>query len=436
MELTSGYKQTDIGIIPQDWEVKAVDEIARVKGGKRLPLGKSLVSRTTPHPYIRVTDMRYGGVAIDDIKYVPDDVFPTIKNYRISSKDIFVSVAGTLGIVGRVPPELDGANLTENADKITDISCDCDFLLHNLMSHRIQSIIESVKTVGAQPKLALGQIEKFTVAFPPTIGEQRVIAKALSDCDALIGILDEVIRKKRDLKQAAMQQLLTGNTRLSGFGRSNKFKRTEYGQIPEDWDLKPLKSISSMNGRIGWQGLKQNEFTGNPDDPFLITGMNFKDGIIRWEEVYHIPIERYEEAKAIQLKVGDVLMTKDGTIGKLLYVESIPYPGIASLNSHLLVFRPLDNQYVPKFLFYQLHSKAFSRYIELNKSGSTFFGLTQGATGNYRAFLPSIPEQTAIAAALSDMDAEVVALEARRDKTRSLKQGMMQELLAGKTRLI
>lgn len=191
-----------------------------------------------------------------------------------------------------------------------------------------------------------------------------------------------------------------------------------------------------MAGRIGWQGLKQEEFTSNPDDPFLITGMNFKGGRIDWEEAYHLPWSRYEEAPNIQLKTADVLMTKDGTIGKLLYVEEIPYPGKASLNSHLLVLRPLNNEYVPKFLFYQLASKMFSDYVEVNKSGSTFFGITQEAVGNYKALLPPIEEQEAIANVLSDMDAEISALEARQAKMRQIKQGMMQELLTGKTRLV
>ena len=126
------------------------------------------------------------------------------------------------------------------------------------------------------------------------------------------------------------------------------------GEIPEDWNLNKLSRLSYMKGRIGWQGLKQSEFTTNIDDPFLITGMNFKDGVIRWNEVYHISYARYEMAPEIQLKDNDVLITKDGTIGKLLFVNKIPYPYNASLNSHLLVFRPLNGSYYPKYLFYQL----------------------------------------------------------------------------------
>ncbi len=213
------------------------------------------------------------------------------------------------------------------------------------------------------------------------------------------------------------------------------FKKTEVGAIPIDWKFKPLKVVSSMSGRIGWQGLKQEEFTFNSRDPYLITGMNFKDGKIRWEEVYHIPEKRYQEAKNIQLKKDDILMTKDGTIGKLLYVEDIPFPSKASLNSHLLVFRPLNYSYYPKFLFYQLSSKQFLDYVDLNKSGSTFFGITQEAIGNYKAYLPPLPEQRTIALSLSDTDALIAACDRAITKKRNIKQGAMQQLLTGKMRL-
>jgi type I restriction enzyme S subunit len=214
-----------------------------------------------------------------------------------------------------------------------------------------------------------------------------------------------------------------------------EYRQTEVGVIPSDWDIKPLREISSLKGRIGWQGLKQTEFTMNPNEPYLITGMNFKDGEIRWDEVYHISIERYEVAKEIQLRLNDLLMTKDGTIGKLLFINTIPYPGSASLNSHLLLFRPIRNSYYPKFLYYQLASKAFKDYIEISKSGSTFFGISQEAVGEYKAFLPTIIEQTAIASALSDSDALISRLEELIAKKRNIKQGAMQELLTGKKRL-
>ena len=260
------------------------------------------------------------------------------------------------------------------------------------------------------------------IPLPPTIEEQATIATVLNDTDTLIEHLEKLIAKKRAIKQGTMQQLLTGKKRLPGFSG--------------EWSTKCLRDISFMKGRIGWQGLKQTEFTVNADEPYLITGMNFKDGKIRWDEVYHVSNERYEIAKEIQLKPNDILMTKDGTIGKLLFVDIIPFPGKATLNSHLLVFRPIRDSYDPKFLYYQLASKAFKDYIELSKSGSTFFGISQESVGSYPVFLPSTKsEQTAIATILSDMDAEIENLEQKRDKYIMLKQGMMQQLLTGRIRI-
>lgn len=211
---------------------------------------------------------------------------------------------------------------------------------------------------------------------------------------------------------------------------------TEVGKIPEDWATVKFCNITFMKGRIGWQGLKKEEFSTDQSLPFLITGMNFKDGEIRWDEVYHVSEDRYEIAKEIQLRSGDVLMTKDGTIGKILFVNEIPAPYKATLNSHLLVFRPINNAYDPKFLYYNLQSKYFLSHIELSKSGSTFFGISQEAVGKYLIPLPpTLTEQKAIATALSDVDALISSLDKLIEKKKAIKQGAMQELLTGKTRL-
>lgn len=185
------------------------------------------------------------------------------------------------------------------------------------------------------------------------------------------------------------------------------------GEIPKDWYHSKFGRISYMKGRIGWQGLKSSEFTDS--GPYLITGMNFKDGKIRWDEVYHITEERYNEAPEIQLKEKDVLMTKDGTIGKLLYVDHLP--DRASLNSHLLVFRPLKNDYIPKYLYYQLQSPPFKHHIELYKTGTTFYGITQSAVSLYKMLLPPIEEQTTIAHFL---DHKTTQIDAAIDKHRQL----------------
>jgi len=213
-EKQKGYKQTEVGVIPEDWEVKIIEEIAEVRSGKRLPLGCHLTEQETPYPYIRVADMFEGEVFLGNIKYVPESVYPAIKNYRIFKGDIFISVAGTLGIVGRIPDALDGANLTENADRLTNINCDRDYLLFVLISSLIQNTIESERTLGAQPKLALTRIRKFQIPLPPTKTEQTRIATILADMDSEISALETKLAKYKQVKQGMMQNLLTGKIRL------------------------------------------------------------------------------------------------------------------------------------------------------------------------------------------------------------------------------
>ena len=303
---------------------------------------------------------------------------------------------------------------------LEDLRIDQRFLLYLLKASETR--LREAGQSGSQMNVNTTIINGLTVSIPSDRAEQERIASALWDTDDLIAALERIIGKKRGIKQGIMQELLTGRTRLPGFG--------------QDWAVEKLSEVSVLKGRIGWQGLTQQEFTANSSEPFLITGMNFKDGAIRWDEVYHVSEERYALAPDIQLRPGDVLMTKDGTIGKLLYVDRIPYPGKATLNSHLLLFRPRSNAYDPLFLYYQLASPRFAAHIEVNKSGTTFFGISQTSVGKYDVLLPPIEEQRKIGRTLLDADTEIAALERRLESARAIKQGMMQELLSGRTRLL
>lgn len=420
MEVRPGYKQTEVGVIPVSWDVKTIDQIAFVTSGKRLPLGFSLVDQPTPHPYIRVTDMRPGTVELSAIKFVPESVFPAIKRYRIYQSDIFISVAGSLGIVGKIPIELDGANLTENADRITNITCSQDYLLYVLMSPVIQNTIDSIQTVGAQPKLALTRIRKFTIPLPPTEAEQRAIAATLSDVDALLGGLERLIAKKRDLKQAAMQQLLTGQTRLPGFSG--------------EWEVKRLGDLGATYG--GLTGKTKADFGDGA--AHFITFMNVMTNVVidceMFERVSVSPGETQNRAKK-----GDLFFNGSSETPEEVAMCSVLLEDVQDvyLNSFCFGFRFRDEAEANGvFLAYYFRSREGRELMKSLAQGSTRYNLSKVALLNSALRLPSLPEQTAIATILSDMDAELSALVARRDKTRALKQGMMQELLTGRTRLV
>jgi type I restriction enzyme S subunit len=197
-----------------EWEDVTLDTIAEVKGGKRLPKGNSLQSKPTSQPYIRVTDMNQDGLDLSEMLFVPDKFQKGIENYRIFKDDIYISVAGTLGLVGVIPESVDGANLTENADRLTNIKCDRNFLLYFLKSSKVQAIIKNKMTTGAQPKLAIREIQAFTISLPPTLPEQVAIATLLSDLDAELSALRARREKLGLVKGGMMEVLLSGGVRL------------------------------------------------------------------------------------------------------------------------------------------------------------------------------------------------------------------------------
>lgn len=175
--------------IPESWKWVRLGEIVSVYGGKRIPAGTKLIDEDTGHKYIRVADMKDGTVKLDEIKYITEEVYEKIKQYYITSDDVYITVAGTIGRVGIVPHELDMANLTENADKLVFKHLDKMFLCTMLSSNIVQYQIREATTQVGQPKLAIARIQKLIVPIPPLAEQKRIVAKLeqmLPYCDQLI----------------------------------------------------------------------------------------------------------------------------------------------------------------------------------------------------------------------------------------------------------
>lgn len=175
--------------IPSSWKWVRLGTIVSVYGGKRIPAGTRLSENDTGHKYIRVADMKDETVSLDDIKYITDEIYEKIKQYFITSDDIYITVAGTIGRVGVVPRELNNANLTENADKLVFRRLDKMYLCRMLNSEVVQHQIREATTQVGQPKLAIARIQKLIVPLPPLEEQKRIVAKIeelLPYCDQLI----------------------------------------------------------------------------------------------------------------------------------------------------------------------------------------------------------------------------------------------------------
>ncbi|RDS84208.1 restriction endonuclease subunit S [Dyella psychrodurans] len=405
MKLKSRYKQTEVGAIPNDWDVKLLPDVCRFRSGKA---HEQYISESGEYVCVNSkfisTDgqvRKYSSVNFcpayqDDILMVMSD----LPNGRALAKAYLVKEGQKYAVNQRV------CALTPLRGNIAG------YLYYTL--NRNPYFLKFDDGVS-QTHLLNPVFKKCPVAIPQSPDEQSAIAGALSDMDALLSSLDALIAKKRDLKHASMQQLLTGETRLPGFSSEWEMKRLD--------QLASIRSGGTPSTSIGrfWDG---DIPWCTPTDITQLNGGKYLSKTSRT-----ITREGLLNSSAELIPTNSVVMTSRATIGECA-INSIPI----STNQGFKNFVPYASTNV-EFLYYLLQTQK-QGFIRLC-AGSTFLEISKTQLAAHEVPLPSSKkEQAAIAKALSDMDAELATLEARRDKTHALKQGMMQELLTGKTRLV
>jgi type I restriction enzyme S subunit len=294
------------------------------------------------------------------------------------------------------------------------------FILPVILAYRFTKYAESVSVRSGMPKINRAEMADFIVALPP-LPEQRAIAAALSDVDALLNGLERLIAKKRDLKQAAMQQLLTGQTRLPGFHGEWEVK-----QLEESCELITKGTTPTSIGR-----------------GFTESGVNFlkaesisENGIPIPDKVAFIDTNTHKLLNRSQLKEGDLLISIAGVLGRVGRVSQDVLP--ANTNQALAIIRlGKSSELEQSFLFFYLRSPMTMKQIaDVNVQAAQANISLQNVRELEIHVPPTLREQIAIADVLGEMEAELAVLAQRREKTRALKQAMMQELLTGKTRLV
>lgn len=428
MDVKPGYKQTAVGLIPEDWDCRPLENL--IAPGTSITYG---IVQAGPHveggiPYIKTGDMSGDRLPTDGLARTSPKIASRYPRSTVRAGELVYSIRASVGSIHRVPFELDGANLTQGTARIApNKSIDAEFLLRALRSYSCQNWV-NFRTKGTTYKeITLATLRQVPVPLP-SLSEQRAIAATLSDVDALIAALDRLIAKKRDIKQAAMQELLTGKRRLPGFKCGKGYKHTEVGVIPADWDVRTLQDIC----RVIVDGTHFTPKYVNDGIPFYsvenVTANNFSDTKFISQK------EHAELTKRCKPEKDDILLTRIGSLGdtKLIdwNVDASIYVSLA-----LLKLGKIAN---PNYVYQYTKFRQFVQDIEKRSlMNATPKKINMGNIGIVPIPLPpTLKEQCAISEVLSDMDAEIAALEARRDKTRSLKQGMMQELLTGRIRLV
>ncbi|OEE62293.1 restriction endonuclease subunit S [Vibrio splendidus] len=439
-----GYKQTEVGVIPDDWTVSTLNSLTM----KKRPISYGIVQTGRKInggiPCLRVLDIVDGKINSENLIFTTQRISDSYKRTQLIENDLVMPLRGKVGEVGLISKELVGANLTRGVALIAlEKEYVPQYVKQALCSESAKNRLLNSMNGSALQEISIGTLRSFKLVIPQSSKEQTAIATALSDVDVLLSELEKLIAKKQAIKTATMQQLLTGKTRLPAFVKykngksSNHFEgnnlQNQAGIAPEGWGRVTLGHDATLKARIGWQALTTKEYL-EFGPRLLVTGTDFNAGIVDWNSCCYVSEWRYKQDFNIQLREGDVLVTKDGTIGKVGYVSKLPLE--ATLNSGVFVIRPKNKKFVPKFLFYVLNSSIFTDFIRAITAGSTITHLYQRDFVNFGFYAPTEEEQTAIATILSNMDEEIQALKQRLSKTRQIKQGMMQELLTGKTRLI
>jgi type I restriction enzyme, S subunit len=400
---TVGYKQSDVGVIPKDWEVKLLPEVCRFRGGKAHEQHISDIGQyvcvnskfiSTDGAVRKYSSANFCAAKRNDVLMVMSD----LPNGRALAKAYLVEQDELYAVNQRV------CALTAYRD--------CPEYLFYVLNRNPYFL--RFDDGVSQTHLLNHVFQKCPLPMPPTAHEQRAIAEALSEVDGLLGALDRLIAKKHVLKQAAMQQLFTGSIRLPGFC--------------EDWRTFSLNEVASRTA--GFWGLESDD-GGHPRVAHVIRAGDITPdgGLTATATRYY---SEAEFAKA-HCKLGDVVITGSGSVGKVWWCDG--RANVAASN-FVRVLRPMDQRVNGLFLSQALRSEATQRLMVEHIATGVMANLGSSFFTTEWLSLPPLPEQAAIAEVLGEMDAELAGLDQRREKTRAIKQGMMQELLTGRTRLV
>ncbi|SNQ60069.1 restriction endonuclease subunit S [Candidatus Methanoperedens nitratireducens] len=405
--IPEGYKQTEVGVIPEEWEVKKLGDISEIIMGQS-PAGNSYNQNANGIALIN-------GPTEFTEKYPIKIQWTTLPTKLCKEGDILLCIRGSS--TGRMNISNESYCIGRGVAAIrAKVNSDGSFL-----EFQVQNAVKKilVLTTGSTfPNIDGKSLKNIEIAVPP-LPEQQAIASALSDVDALITALEQLINKKRDIKQGAMQQLLTGKKRLPGFSG--------------EWEIKKLGEIADVKTGPFGSSLHERDYVvdGTP----IITVEHLGERGVVHENLPMVSDFDKNRLNAYALQADDIVFSRVGSVDRNSLIKEKENGWLFS--GRLLRIR-LNTKYIfPAYLSYYFHQEPTKQRIRSVAVGQTMASLNTEILKNIEvAFPPTVKEQIAIAHILRDMDTEIEALEQKRDKYRALKQGMMQELLTGKTRLV
>jgi type I restriction enzyme, S subunit len=423
-QLSDGYKQTEIGIIPEDWEVKRLKNISPSQSVGLVINPSSYFDSNGSVPMLVGSHINENGIDWESANRISNVSNNLLPSSRLAAGDLVTVRVGDPGLTAVVPSELDGCNCASMMIVRQHRSFDSCWLCYVMNSPFGRSQIEHVQYGTAQKQFNISDAIDFLYPVP-LLNEQEAIAHALSDIDVLIESLDRLLTKKRQIKQGAMQELLTRKRRLRGF--SGEWQSKTFGEIFN-------YQSTATNSR--------SDLIEDGDTYYIHYGdihMKFHSHLDF--NCNHPPkINRQLCENATLLQNGDWIMADasedlDG-VGKSVEIIGLDDSISVIAGLHTFVLREKTETFAPGFKGHLGNLKSLHDELLRVATGMKVFGISKTALKELTLPIPPLTEQIEIATILSDMDAEIDSIEAKLTKTRQIKQGMMHELLTGRIRLI
>ncbi|HIF9920696.1 TPA: restriction endonuclease subunit S [Campylobacter coli] len=410
--------------LPQGWEVKKLEEIANIKGGKRLPKGENLLDNNTKFTYIRVADFQDNGtINLQNIKFINENTYNVLKNYKIYDDNLYISIAGTIGKSGIIPKELNGAILTENAVKLEYIQNNISnkFMYFFTLSNIFKTQIQTSTKIVAQPKLAITRLKQIQIPLPPLKEQERIVGildESFAKIDESIKILEQDLLNLDELMQSALQKAFN----------PLKDNAKENYKLPQGWEWKSLGEIANTSSG-GTPSRNKKEYWENGNIKWLKSG-ELNDGYIDFIEE-NITEEAIKNSSAKIFQKGTLLIAMYGaTAGKLgiLNLDSTTNQAICAF-----LHKDKNIKFLEKFLFYFLF---FLRDKIIKDSfGGAQPNINQTYIKNLQIPLPPIKEQEQIAKHLDFVFEKTKALKELYTKElkdyEELKQSLLNKAFKG-----
>lgn len=368
--------------------------------------------------------------------FISKEKYQESPEIMVKTGDIVVAQRGSIGKLAIVDFDLGEATINPCVLLLKDIKVNNKFLLYWLASPACQNQLLRGNTSTTTPMITQEFLKNVNISIAPVAEQNRIVSKIeelFTNLDAGVESLKKVKAQLKRYRQAVLKAAMDG--KLTQVERKEFVYREELrNDVPAEWDLKTAKELFYIKGRIGWRGLKKSHFTS--EGPYLITGIDFIDGKINWENCYHIPMDKYLESPEIFVRKDDILVTKDGTIGKVAYIDHVP-GGQTSINAHILLIRNLENNNIlPRFTYYMLQAHHFLNFVELKKIGTTRPALTQRAFEEFPFSYPPPEEQEKIVEEIekrfSFIDEAEEAVEMSFKHSERLRQSILKRAFEGK----